>query len=258
MENKEELWKFYGQESPEELRLREDGPQYLEYLTATRYLEGYLPGESKVLDSCAGTGIYAFRLAEQGHKVTAGDLVRRNVALMKAQQEKTPKLAEIYEGSALDLSRFEDGAFDAVLCMGALYHLHSPGEREQCVREGMRVLRPGGLFIATYMNRYSVILNNSRDDLPNLDEILLFAREGREGVFHASTPEETGALMEHCGLEPRCHLALDGMAWFLYGTAGLLNAEGFRRWWEYHLAVCEVPSLLGSSYHNMYIGQKQG
>lgn len=256
MDYREELGAFYGQQSPEELRLREDGPQYLEYLTATRYLEGYLPKGGRVLDSCAGTGIYAFRLAEQGHQVTAGDLVPRNVALMQAEQEKNPRLAEIYEGSALDLSRFGDGGFDAVLCMGALYHLHSVQEREQCVREGMRLLRPGGLFVATYMNRYSVILNNSRDDLPNLDEILLFAKEGREGVFYASTPEETEVLMEGCGLERRCHLALDGMAWFMHGTAGLLNAEGFRRWREYHLAVCEVPSLLGSSYHNMYIGRK--
>lgn len=47
----------------------------------TRYLDKIINPNSKILDACAGTVIYAFYLAENGHKVTAGDLIEKNVIL---------------------------------------------------------------------------------------------------------------------------------------------------------------------------------
>jgi 2-polyprenyl-3-methyl-5-hydroxy-6-metoxy-1,4-benzoquinol methylase len=250
------LISFYEHEGAEELRLREDSPHYLEFLTATQYLSRYLAPKSRVLDSCAGSGAYAFYLAQQGHRVTAGDLVARNVGILREQQEKTALLERIYRGDALDLSRFAPESFDAVLCMGALYHLETPADRRRAVEESLRLLPIGGLFAATYMNRFGVVLGNVRGSLSNLTEILTFMEEGREDVFYAATPEEMAELMASCGLEILCHAALDGLSNFLHGTAGLLDDKGFRRWREVHRAVCETPSLLGVSYHNLLICRK--
>jgi SAM-dependent methyltransferase len=44
---------------------------------------------------------------------------------------------------------FEDGAFDAVVCLEVLEHLFSPHE---AAREALRVLRPGGTYFATVPN----------------------------------------------------------------------------------------------------------
>ena len=64
-----ELEKFYQTKGREELRLRKNSVQYLEFLTAAKYLEKYLPPASRVLDSCAGSGIYAFYLADAGREL---------------------------------------------------------------------------------------------------------------------------------------------------------------------------------------------
>ncbi|MDL2253174.1 class I SAM-dependent methyltransferase [Ruminococcaceae bacterium OttesenSCG-928-I18] len=255
MGNQERLNRFYTEESPEELRLAEGGAQRVEFETARLYLRRYLPAASSVLDSCAGTGVYAFHLAHGGHRVAAGDLVERNVHFLRRHKD-APLLDWIGTLDALDLSGFGDDTFDAVLCMGALYHLHTEKERARAVEESLRVLKPGGLLFATYMNRYAVIQNNALGPLSNLDEILRYAQDGQEGVFYASTPEETSALLRGFALETLCHLSLDGITNFLYTTAGLLDEQGLRRWETYHLSSCEVPSLLGAGYHNMIIGKK--
>jgi SAM-dependent methyltransferase len=256
MRDIDRLISFYEHEGVEELRLQEGSPHYLEFLTATAYLGRFLAPKSRVLDSCAGSGAYAFALAEQGHRVTAGDLVARNVGILRERQEKTALLERVYRGDALDLSRFAPESFDAVLCMGALYHLENPADRRRAVEESLRLLPPGGLFAATYMNRFGVVLGNVRGSLSNLAEILTFMEKGREDVFYAATPEEMTELMTACGLAIHCHVALDGLSNFLHGTAGLLDDEGFRRWREVHLATCETPSLLGVSYHNLLICRK--
>lgn len=256
MSNLKQLISYYENEGEEELRLQKGGAQYLEFLTAANYLDRFLPPAAKVLDSCAGSGVYSYYLAEQGHLVTAGDIVPHNVKLIREKQKKTPLLSAVYHGDALDLSRFAGASFDAVLLMGALYHFHDPADRRRAVKESLRLLKEDGLFFCTYMNRYAVILNNSAGSLDNIGEILSFAREGKEGIFYASTPEEMKGLMEECRVEKLCHLALDGVSAFLRETAGILDEEGAQRWRDYHLATCEVPSLLGYSYHNMLIGKK--
>lgn len=251
----EELVHFYETDCPEELRLCADSFQHLELETAQKYMRKYLNTPCRLLDSCAGTGVYAFWLASLGHNVTAGDIVGINIEKIKADNASA-RLQEIYQGDADDLSRFADESFDAVLCMGALYHMKTQGERAKAISESMRVLRRGGLLFATYMNRYGVLLNNLDADMDNLGYVLNFAKTGDEGVFYASAPSEAEKLLTDAGLNVLSHIALDGPALFLTQTSKILNGNGFEKWKEYHFLVCEEPSLLGMSYHNMLIAEK--
>ncbi len=257
MEQLDELVRYYENEGQEELRLHPDSLQHLELEVAQKYLAQYLPAPVRVLDSCAGTGVYAYWLAGRGHRVVAGDIVSHNVEKMRKNKAEAALLEDIYEGDATDLSRFADESFDAVLCMGALYHMQAPESRRAALAESLRVLRSGGLLFATYMNRYAVILNNLQPDMDNIAEVLRFATLGREGIYYASTAGEMEALVRQVGFAPCCHLALDGPACFLVETAKLLTPQGFARWKEYHFAVCEEQSLIGSSYHNMIIAKKE-
>ena len=253
----EELKKYYENEGLEDLRLRADGQQHLEFLTAAKYIEKYLAPGSKILDSCAGSGIYSFYFAGKGHAVTAGDIVPFNVEIIREKQQAAPVLSEVYLGDARELPQFGDGTFDAVLCMGALYHLLEAGGRNEVISESLRLIKDEGLFVFTYLNRYAVILNDSRGSLNNIDEILTFAKEGKEGIFYASHPSEMENLFKGLGIEKLCHVALDGMANFMHGTAKLINDVGIKKWQKYHFEVCEEYSLLGTSYHNMFIGRKK-
>jgi hypothetical protein len=139
-----------------------------------------------------------------------------------------------------------------------LYHLHQEEQRRRVVRESLRLLASGGIFICTYLNRHGVIAQNCVDGIDNLDEILQFAKDGVEGVFYAATPAEIERSMSDAGLSKLCHISLDGMSVLLHRVCGRINAEGLRRFGEYHRLTCEDPHLLGSGYHNMYIGRLDG
>ncbi len=59
------------------------------------------------------------------------------------------------QGTALDLSRFPDHSFDAVLLMGPLYHLLTEAERRTALAEARRVLRSGGPLFAAFITRWA-------------------------------------------------------------------------------------------------------
>lgn len=51
---------------------------------------------------------------------------------------------EVVQGNALDLSRFEDSTYNSILCLGPIYHLTKKEDRVKCIKECLRVLKPGG------------------------------------------------------------------------------------------------------------------
>jgi 2-polyprenyl-3-methyl-5-hydroxy-6-metoxy-1,4-benzoquinol methylase len=75
MSEKNDIINFYECKCDEDGRLSSTRMSSVEFLTTMKYLKDICPSKSEILDACAGTGAYAFPLAEMGHNVTAGDLV---------------------------------------------------------------------------------------------------------------------------------------------------------------------------------------
>ena len=73
----EDFYKNYDEDG----RLFRDKAHLPEYLTTIKYFDRLFAPASRVLDACAGTGVYSFYLAEKGHSVTACDLVGHNIEL---------------------------------------------------------------------------------------------------------------------------------------------------------------------------------
>ena len=67
--------KAYYENNDEEGRLFRDKAHMPEYLTTVRYFDRLFAPESRIIDTCVGTGRYALYLADKGHTVTACDLV---------------------------------------------------------------------------------------------------------------------------------------------------------------------------------------
>src|SRR5512136_1540070 len=88
-----------------------------EFAVTLRALHEYLPRPpARVLDCGGGPGRYAIELARQGYQVVLFDLSAGNLALAQEEAAEAGVMLAAYEqGTALDLSRFEDGEFDAVL-----------------------------------------------------------------------------------------------------------------------------------------------
>jgi len=117
----EKIIKYYD-DYDEDIRMFRDKSRLVEYLTTIHYFDRlFMPG-SRILDVCAGTGKYAFYLADKGHLVTACDLVERHVDIIKSKPNAY-KLIDISVCNALDLSQFDENSFDVVLCMGAFISL---------------------------------------------------------------------------------------------------------------------------------------
>jgi 2-polyprenyl-3-methyl-5-hydroxy-6-metoxy-1,4-benzoquinol methylase len=122
-QNKEKFEMYYTTENDENLRGHRNNQGIIEFLTTEKYMKQVISEKSKILDACAGCGVYAFFLANLKHIVTAGDFVKHNVDEIKRKQKQNPVLYHIYEGSTTDLSQFNDDHFDVVLNMGAFYHI---------------------------------------------------------------------------------------------------------------------------------------
>lgn len=205
----EVLCDYYENYYNEDVRLKKDKAHSIEFLTTVRYFDKLFPSGAKVLDACAGTGVYSFYLAQRGYNVTAGDLVPYNVQQIKKKEKTLQKLDYVYTGSVLDLSRFPDASFDVVLCMGAFYHLMDEALRKKAVLECLRVLKKDGILVASYINLHASILRNCEDKLSNIDELLEYSKTGIKSIFYRCKPSEIEQLMIGLGLTQLYNIGTD-------------------------------------------------
>jgi ubiquinone/menaquinone biosynthesis C-methylase UbiE len=109
-----------------------------------------LSAGAKVLEVGCGAAGTAVALAERAFDVDAVDAAPAMIELARRQGDQSPvgalirtRLANV---QALD---FPDGTFDLVIALGVVPWLTSPAT---ALREGERVLKPGGSFIGTCDN----------------------------------------------------------------------------------------------------------
>lgn len=248
----------------EESRLERDNYHRTEFLITLKLLEPYLAEGSKILDVGAGTGRYSCYYAERGHQVTALDLTPRHVEAIraKAEQFRLTDNLEAVTGDACDLSSFPDHSFDAVLCMGPLYHLPDHAARISCLKECLRVLRPGGLLAAAYVNRagayYLKIANNPQVLLEQPPALVMNGNPGlADGCFVCLTPLEATQLMETLPLTTLEHAGTDGVSALLQQTVNAMIPEQYESWLELMMLTNRQPDSLGTSLHNLYIAVKK-
>ena len=106
----------------EEDRLTTNNARKIEFIT-TRVLDEVIDAESKILDCAAGTGVYAFWIADKEPDVTATYITPRHIDIINqtiATKQYSMNTAVL---NATDMSCFEDDTFDIVLNMGPFYHL---------------------------------------------------------------------------------------------------------------------------------------
>lgn len=148
-----ELEKHYNKFNEEKRLLRRHGQ--VEYLTTMKYIHKYLNLQKEelsngqkleneclqILDVGAGTGRYAVALANEGYTVTAVELVKYNLGILK----KKGSSVRAYQGNAMNLKRFEAESFDMTLVFGPLYHLYTFEDKLAALLEAKRVTRTAGI-----------------------------------------------------------------------------------------------------------------
>ena len=252
----------------EEDRLTTNNARRIELLTTLRAFGSLFPGGGRVLDCAAGTGVYAFHLAEEGYEVTATDLTPRHIELIRERLKYTTLEMPTAVADATDLSLFSDEQFDIVLNMGPFYHLTEADQREQCLGECLRVLRPGGLLVTAYIPRTFVFPYVALSDSKYLDPALC-AQLLTSGVLrhddpncfwtdtYYSSPEEMEALYHGHSLTIVDHFSQDGIAPLLRERIDAMDEQQFQVWCDYHYSICRQPSMLGASNHVAIVGRKE-
>ncbi len=251
----------------EEDRLSTNNARRIEFLTTVRVLDELIKDKKDILDCAAGTGIYAFHLADKGHNVTATDITPRHIDIVRSTLKDKSYNMETAVLDATDMSMFADESFDVVLNMGPFYHLVNKNDREKCLKESMRVLKKGGILVTAYIPRYYVfqyVAMQNKDFLDaNLAKQLIETGElhhNDEKCFwtdtYYSTCEEMEDLYKQHGLKVVDHFAQDGLTPYFAEKVDKWNDDEFKIWCDYHYSVCRERSVLGASNHVIIIGEK--
>ena len=121
----------------------------VEFLTTMRYLERYLRPGDRIIEIGAGTGRYSHALARQGYTVDSVELIQYNIDIFRQNTQQGEKVT-ITQGNALDLTEFGDEKFNITLLLGPMYHLFTTEDKQQALREAIRVTKPGGIVFVAY------------------------------------------------------------------------------------------------------------
>ena len=249
-----ELEKYYNKFNEDKRLTRRHGQ--VEYITTMQYIHGFL-GEMdnpKILDIGAGTGRYSIALAEEGYDVTAVELVKYNLGILKAKKSSV----KAFQGNAMNLSRFEDESFDMTLLLGPLYHLFEFDDKVKALKEAKRVTKKGGVIAAAYcMNEYSVLTYAFKEN-----HVLECMEGGRlDDDFHTYSSEkdlydyvrveDIERLRDAAGLRSLKFISADGPADYMRQILNKMDDETFSLFVKYHLATCEREDLIGAGAHTV-------
>ena len=147
-------------------RLRDWGAhQFSSRISASQYRKAYdlvdrfVPPDGTALDWGCGEGHFSAYLLSHGMQVV-GLTLNDDTLLAAPLAKKYPSQYELVaDATAVRTLPFPDAHFDLVTSIGVLEHVRETGGNEaDSLREIVRVLKPGGLFLCYHFpNRYSWI-----------------------------------------------------------------------------------------------------
>jgi ubiquinone/menaquinone biosynthesis C-methylase UbiE len=107
------------------------------------------PGPGKtVLDLPAGTGRISLGIAARGARVVGGDISQGMLRVAASKAAENRRAVSFAQMNAEQLP-FADGTFDAVTSF-KFFHLIPNEVKPHLIREMIRVLKPGGRFVAEF------------------------------------------------------------------------------------------------------------
>lgn len=257
-ENDEALVQEVYRRFDEDTRLSRSKAARIEFLTNVRYVESYLKPGARILDVGAGTGAYSLYFARKGYSVSALELADSNIAVFREKLTEQDAV-DLSKGNALDLSRYPDAFFDAVLLFGPLYHLHEDADKLRCIAEAKRVCKPEGTLFFAFISNDAVFWTMFREHphyFKNGDyDKASFRLYDFPFVFH--TVDRCRDLLRRGGVRVLHEVASDGLSELMQQEINAMDGESYAQYLRYHSYICEKPECLGMSNHLLFVGKKE-
>ena len=237
----------------------------VEYLTTMKYIHEILgdAGKKKILEVGAGTGRYSIALAKEGHDVDALEYTTHNFEILNSKIAGIPNI-KTHQGTALDLSRFEDEAFDLTLVLGPMYHMYTKEDKYKVMEEAIRVTKKQGYILVAYcMNeatiiRYAFQAGNIWECINNhmLTEDFKCISEEKD-LFELVRLEDIDEInLQFPNIERIKLVASDGATTYMSECIDAMDDATFDLWLKYHFTICERMDLIGATSHSLDILKK--
>lgn len=251
----------------------------VEFERTKEIISRYLRSEKQVIyDVGGGTGFYSRWLADLGYEVHLLELAPRAVEYARQlNQGLEHPISCIEVADALDIQK-PDASADIVLLMGPLYHLTQREDRIKALCEARRVLKKGGLLIASAISRYGSTLwglsvYGQKNDFLDDDVFLrMIQRELKDGqhirpveypflltraFFHL--PSELANEVEDAGLIREKVIAVEGPVWIVPAFEEKWADENSReRLLRVSRTVEAHENIMGMSPHLLAIARNKG
>ena len=266
-----DIERYYGL-GLEDARLRTGNGQ-LELERVRELMARFLPpAPAVVFDVGGGTGVHAFWLAGRGYKVHLLDIVPLHIEEARRGSEARPeaRLAEAVVGDARSLP-WPDGAADAVLFFGPLYHLTRREDRLAALREARRILRSGGVLLAAGISRFASALDGVREGyLRDAAFAAIVEADLTDGQHRNPTgrpeyfmdaffhhPDELRQEVAEAGFQVVTVLGIEGPGWLARDFGALWDdPEGRERLLRIARRLEAEPALAGLSGHLLAAARK--
>ena len=251
-------------------RLDRDPYHRLEFIVFMHHLKNHLPNNGFILDAGGGPGRYAIELARMGYEVVLLDLASGNINAAKDKIAEEPpdirkRIKELVVGDVADLSQFMDETFDGVLCLDPLSYFADPEARKATLLELLRVTKsnsPIAIAAPGYLNVLCTIVRVASHELTDgtLEALKQTGNCNVRGVpRHFFRATELRELAESCGLKTLVQAGGEGLSSSMPEATNKMadDTAKWKRWVEVTIETSTDPSVVDTSDHMLYVGQKK-
>lgn len=257
---------YYGQEGVKVWSGFNENSNY-GIVATTLALDHYVNGSNKTVAKDFIAFLDSVSVPEDSLDFTTKEL---NAKIQK-EEETAENLISCDVINATNLSIYNDNQFDVVLLFGPLYHLLEESERQQCVSEINRVLKPGGKVFASfipYLSGSIAILDRyyrhpEQVDINNLSEVFESGKfnnssdKGFQEGYYPST-KEIEKLFSQNGFDKIMIRSIRGFGYEKEDSLyGIKEKEMFDKVISLIERTSEEQSIIDMCGHAIYIGYKK-
>jgi ubiquinone/menaquinone biosynthesis C-methylase UbiE len=253
----------------EENRLDYDRARNIEFIITTKIIDQYLKPEDKILDLGCGVGKYSLHYNQIGHFVWATDIVPKHIDKLHIEiDQKKLNGIKCSIDDATNLLRFKQNSVDFLFCLGPYYHLRTFDERQRCLSECFRVLKPNGFLAIAYINRifaiYYYAKNNiylSKDIISKLSDKNVEENFGiddfLDNCFLTTPSEIEKEIEENENFEIIDHAGVDSINSMIPEQLNKMTDIQWQQWCYFNFQTCKERTTIGMSSHGLVICKKE-